>query len=675
MRAVYNEETKKSSASACGTLSPWMPRVHPFALVLDVGTTNTRCGLGGERRPRCVLESCVPTADLHRSRSARAAGEGQYVWPIQEGICIDWDAWEALVERAIGHTLRSLARNPPTEGVFCTAGDENGGNTPVRLLEKRSQSGQTQIGEFWTAAELSSFFSGRLAAWEAKNEWTSEHAQFELPPRLWGVCEDFRAPFDPPSTQDNAGPDWPVPAHPVRTLPVLLSERTLNPMANREKAIQILFETFGVDRAGVFTQPFLEAVAGGLGEGQWEDPEAHRRGYWSEPEDTGADGAGETGLVVSAGGGIVSVAPLLGGYVLPHAVMCPSAPPQVTMFGIDDGEAGECTGRTTYRYRRTRARCAGEAADMAFARLAVHDDLELERSGEPVAASPHDLSFASLMPTLTVDASLPSEGELRHARLLRERHGYVALDQDIERRLFEQAQSAQIKPVTEGRLADFLLDTTRPAASPDSLLHRLPTEIRKMIANYTRAAENWRSDPVSGLAFGPARYLWAEGLFSNGVHMASLPNAGTSILAEQFLSSVNKTLPEMVVESVEKLDTPDLREAVARRIVLCGGITLTHGFASRLTKELKDLRPALPWGDPQESRSDFDSRILDLVDVPRSACDDQTVCGSPPDDRLHSVFVGGSLVASFPQFFQQRSFDSHTYDENGPSMVHRRCYT
>ena len=92
-----------------------------------------------------------------------------------------------------------------------------------------------------------------------------------------------------------------------------------------------------------------------------------------------------------------------------------------------------------------------------------------------------------------------------------------------------------------------------------------------------------------------------------------------------------------------KCDT-DIRAKLSGHTLLAGGATLFPGIADRLHTELAGLAP-----------STMKFKVL------------------APPERAHSVWVGGSILASLASF-QQIWISRFEYDEVGPAIVHRKCF-
>ncbi|CAH8385338.1 unnamed protein product [Eruca vesicaria subsp. sativa] len=100
---------------------------------------------------------------------------------------------------------------------------------------------------------------------------------------------------------------------------------------------------------------------------------------------------------------------------------------------------------------------------------------------------------------------------------------------------------------------------------------------------------------------------------------------------------------EMAYNSIMKCGI-DTRKDLFGDIVLSGGTTMFPGFADRMLKEIGALAP--------------DSMKLKVV---------------APPERANSVWIGGSILASLDSF-QQMWVTKAEYDENGPGIIHRKCF-
>jgi len=98
---------------------------------------------------------------------------------------------------------------------------------------------------------------------------------------------------------------------------------------------------------------------------------------------------------------------------------------------------------------------------------------------------------------------------------------------------------------------------------------------------------------------------------------------------------------DILVNSIMKSDI-DLRPKLFSQIVLAGGSTLTPGFGDRMLYEVRARSPA-------------HTRIRI----------------SAPPERLHSAYVGGSILASLATF-KSMWVSRAEYEEHGADILHRR---
>jgi actin beta/gamma 1 len=133
-----------------------------------------------------------------------------------------------------------------------------------------------------------------------------------------------------------------------------------------------------------------------------------------------------------------------------------------------------------------------------------------------------------------------------------------------------------------------------------------------------------------------------------------LPDGETiTVSVERFLapelffnpSALGKELPPLddtIVNSIKACDV-DLVRDLYGNIVLSGGSTMYPGLKERLTKEIKE-------------------QIPETVDVKIIA----------PPERMYSVWIGGSILASL-KTFQRMWITRREYKEMGPPVIHR-CF-
>jgi actin len=101
-------------------------------------------------------------------------------------------------------------------------------------------------------------------------------------------------------------------------------------------------------------------------------------------------------------------------------------------------------------------------------------------------------------------------------------------------------------------------------------------------------------------------------------------------------------MDEVIVEAVSKCDI-DLRRDLYSNIVLSGGSTMFPGLKERLTKEIAEMIP-----------ENVEVKII------------------APPERMYSVWIGGSILASL-KTFQKMWVTRKEYKDIGPTVVHR-CF-
>ncbi len=99
---------------------------------------------------------------------------------------------------------------------------------------------------------------------------------------------------------------------------------------------------------------------------------------------------------------------------------------------------------------------------------------------------------------------------------------------------------------------------------------------------------------------------------------------------------------EMACECLQKVDV-ELRRELFGSIILCGGNTLVNNYINRLNRELVTLSP-----------------------------NNMKVKINASPERQNLAWAGGSVITSL-NTFQSMWINHADYEENGPSIVHRKC--
>jgi len=116
-----------------------------------------------------------------------------------------------------------------------------------------------------------------------------------------------------------------------------------------------------------------------------------------------------------------------------------------------------------------------------------------------------------------------------------------------------------------------------------------------------------------------------------------------ALFQPSFLGIEAAGIHESTYNSIMKCDE-DIRKDLYANIVLSGGSSMFPGIADRMQKEITGLAPPT-----------------------------MTIKIIAPPERKYSVWIGGSILASLSTF-PQMLISKQEYDEEGPSVVHRKCF-
>ena len=109
-------------------------------------------------------------------------------------------------------------------------------------------------------------------------------------------------------------------------------------------------------------------------------------------------------------------------------------------------------------------------------------------------------------------------------------------------------------------------------------------------------------------------------------------------------TSEDPGIHEICYNSIMKCDV-EIHNNLYANIVLSGGNTMFPGIADRLQKEITALAPP--------------TQKIKII---------------APPERKYSVWIGGSILASLSTF-QEMWISKKEYDESGPAIVHRKCFS
>jgi len=116
-----------------------------------------------------------------------------------------------------------------------------------------------------------------------------------------------------------------------------------------------------------------------------------------------------------------------------------------------------------------------------------------------------------------------------------------------------------------------------------------------------------------------------------------------ALFQPSFLGKKTMGIHNITYNSIMECDN-DIHKDLYANIVLSGGTTMLPGFAVRMLKEMTALAPA--------------STNVNIIALP---------------ERKYSAWIGGSILGSMSDFLSM-SISRQEYDEQGPSIIHRKCF-
>ncbi|EJD00789.1 Actin/actin-like protein [Fomitiporia mediterranea MF3/22] len=155
--------------------------------------------------------------------------------------------------------------------------------------------------------------------------------------------------------------------------------------------------------------------------------------------------------------------------------------------------------------------------------------------------------------------------------------------------------------------------------------HDFDKELEEATKNPTTVEKNYELPDGRFVIVGEERFRVPEALFN------------PAVLGNEF-GGIHMT----AYNSITRCDV-DVRRELFGNVVLSGGSSMYPGLPERLNKELTALVSS--------------SMKVKIV---------------APPERKYSVWIGGSILASLSTF-QNLWITREEYDENGPSIVHRKC--
>jgi actin len=118
---------------------------------------------------------------------------------------------------------------------------------------------------------------------------------------------------------------------------------------------------------------------------------------------------------------------------------------------------------------------------------------------------------------------------------------------------------------------------------------------------------------------------------------------GEVLFQPSLIGKEDDGIHQTVFDSIMLCDV-DIRKDLYANVVMSGGSTMFEGIAERMERELVSLAPST-----------------------------MTIKIIAPPERKYSVWIGGSILSSLSTF-QEMWITKDEYDEEGPAVVHKKCF-
>ncbi|XP_063444403.1 actin, cytoplasmic-like [Mytilus trossulus] len=220
-----------------------------------------------------------------------------------------------------------------------------------------------------------------------------------------------------------------------------------------------------------------------------------------------------------------------------------------------------------------------------------------------------------------ISYSLPTyEGyALRHSVMKSELGGRDVMD-CLQQSLIDKGYSFDFSSVADREIIRYIKENLCYVASD------FEKEMEKFTTGGSSLEKKFELPDGKIVSIGNERIRCMESLFQPSIAGRESPG-------------LHETLNYSILKSGQ-----DLRKDLYGNIILCGETSRTPGITERMQSEITNLAPLI-----------------------------REITVQTPPNIKNSAWVGGSILASLPTF-QQMCITKEEYDEEGPMIVHKKCF-